>query len=52
MQLKKRSCDEGLPSYGNFGAHTQSKTRKRIENKKDFHFSSIYEEGESPSMLQ
>ena len=38
MQFRKRSCDEGLQSYGDFCAQAQSKTRKRIENERIFTF--------------
>ena len=50
MQFRKRLCDEGLQSYGNFCAQVQSKTQKRID--KLMGFLSICEEGESPHTLR
>ena len=38
MQFRKRSCNEGLQSYGRFYAQVQSKTQKRIENYRIFTF--------------
>ena len=38
MQLGKRLCDEGLPSYMRFCAQAQSKVRKRMENERIFIF--------------
>ena len=38
MQLRKRLCHEGLPSYGHFCAQAQSKAQKRIENERIFTF--------------
>ena len=38
MQLGKRLCNEGLPSYGRFCAPAQSKTQKRIESERIFTF--------------
>ena len=34
MQFRKRSCNEGLQSYGCFFAQAQSKAQKRIENER------------------
>ena len=51
MRFRKRSCDEGLQSYGRFCAQMQSKTQKE-KRLNDFHFSSICEEGELPRMLR
>ena len=38
MQFRKRSCDEGLQNYGHCCAQVQSKTWKRIENRRIFTF--------------
>ena len=53
MQFRKSSCDEGLKSYGLFvpkcsQKHDMAKDRKL----KDFHFSSVCEESESPCTLR
>ena len=51
MHFRKRSCDEGLQSYGCFLGSSAAKTEKN-RKLKDFHFSSVCEEGESSCTLR
>ena len=51
MQFRKRSCDEGLQSYGHFLCPSAVKNMEKNRKLKDFHFSSVCEEGESPCTL-
>ena len=48
MQFRKRSCNEGLDVFVAKCSQNTEKDRKL----KDFHFSSVCEEGESPRTLQ
>ena len=50
MQFRKRSCVEGLQSYGHFCTQVQSNTEKD-RTLKDFCVSSVCEEGELPRTL-
>ena len=51
MQFRKRSCDKGLQSYGLLFCPGAVKNTEKDGKLKDFYFSSVCEEGESPRML-
>ena len=52
MHFRKSLCDEGLQSYGAFLCPSAVKNMGKGRKLKDFHFSSVCEEGEFPCTLR